>query len=333
MDHGVQSVLTTKAEAQHEMHLVKADLTNAHDEVTLESAGAALATRGMPAPLLNAYQRCALERSARLSALGIPTMAPLRIDRGLPQGCPASPIICAVALEEVLRDLTRPWEARGMGLHLDEETRALLAFADDDDLLADTAELASAMLNDVRETLRGASMDLQPRKWQWLAMQYVRDGDRESPSGRPCSTASRANHISWDCDVDKRCHRDGYDASYATSVGNMVAQQGGVAVLESGVCSASPALQQRHHARRALRHGDGGHTAKGQGRIVDDLLDSIVLGETDQTQERGGVGHCLPTAEGRRQEQLQLSQALPVGAGTGPAVADLSRTFGPNGQW
>lgn len=37
---------------------------------------------------------------------------PVHLDRGLPQGCPASPVIFEVVLEKVLRDLTWSLDAR-----------------------------------------------------------------------------------------------------------------------------------------------------------------------------------------------------------------------------
>lgn len=62
---------------------------------------------------------------------GIATLESARLNKGLPRGCPASPVLFAVVLEEVVRDLTRSWKERGMGVHMDGARIALLAFADD----------------------------------------------------------------------------------------------------------------------------------------------------------------------------------------------------------
>lgn len=48
---------------------------------------------------------------------------------------------------------------------------ALLAIADEARLQADTAEMAVVMLAQLLETLRRASMDVQPRKCQRFALQ------------------------------------------------------------------------------------------------------------------------------------------------------------------
>lgn len=65
-------------------------------------------------------------------------------------------------------DPARSWE---------ELSYSELAFADDGYLLADTAEIASVMLAELREALRRASMGLQPRNCQWLALCSMIDID------------------------------------------------------------------------------------------------------------------------------------------------------------
>lgn len=134
---------------------MKTDLTKADQKVTLQSVWVALASTGTPTPLLKANLRCAVERSVRFSAPGMPTTEAVHLDRGLPQGCPASPVIFTVVLEEVLRDLTRSWDARGMGLYLDGERSALLALAVGVYLLADTAEMASVTLDIAGDLAKG----------------------------------------------------------------------------------------------------------------------------------------------------------------------------------
>lgn len=117
---------------------------------------------------MKAYLRCATERAIRLKTPGIEATEWVHSDKGLPQGCPASPVIFAVVLEEFLRDLLDRWGAEDKGLHIDGGRLALLAFADDVYILAGTAEMAQAMLGDLRDTLRKASMTLQPDKCSWM---------------------------------------------------------------------------------------------------------------------------------------------------------------------
>lgn len=79
---------------------------------------------------------------------------------GLPQQCPASPVLCMVVLGEGIFSLVQGWQQRV----------ALLAFADGAYLLVDDVEITADMMGGLRNIPRSASIDLQPVKCQWLPL-------------------------------------------------------------------------------------------------------------------------------------------------------------------
>lgn len=70
--------------------------------------------------------------------------------------------------------------------HMDPVRVALLAFADDVDLLANTTEMAATTLEELCATLRRASMDLQPSKMSMATMPNLLGLGGAQYGGTPC---------------------------------------------------------------------------------------------------------------------------------------------------
>lgn len=96
LTRSVTGLMEKSHERKKELHVVKTDLTNAYDEVVLHNVLAAMTRRGTPTPMVKAYLRGAIEISVRFTAPGITTTDAVHLHEGLPQGCPASPIILTV---------------------------------------------------------------------------------------------------------------------------------------------------------------------------------------------------------------------------------------------
>ncbi|GFR13725.1 retrovirus-related Pol polyprotein from type-1 retrotransposable element R2 [Trichonephila clavata] len=79
--------------------------------------------------------------------------APIALQSGVKQGCPLSGILFNIAIDQVLRSVQE-----------DRSHRAVLAFADDLVLLADSAEEMQEMLQTTDEELRALCMHLNPNK-------------------------------------------------------------------------------------------------------------------------------------------------------------------------
>lgn len=113
----VQGVMDQAQEWGEHIHVVKTDLKNTYDRVTLPGLAGTLTRRGMLASLLRAHFRRVVSRHVTFSAPGMPKIESALFQKGLPQGCPASPVLFTAFREDALNDLERP---RGKAFPLTE---------------------------------------------------------------------------------------------------------------------------------------------------------------------------------------------------------------------
>lgn len=256
-----------------------------------------------------AHLSCALERMLRFHAPCIVTSDWVHLEIGLPP----TPVCFALVLAEVLRDLTRQWEERDVGLQMDGARVALLALADDVYLLAETAEMAAICSNHC-----GARFGVPPCIFS-----------PESASGYPGNIPR-----TW------RGSTGGHTvpcAAHMTVLGTVASARDPVGVAThhrlqqawkawwaprmllhcwKAGCSAWARRSSPFNICGALGKGGGCHALGG-------VLDYAVLDESDLAEGDRGVGRKFRRWRPRAVLLLNKFRSFTVGTRSGQAVADL----------
>ena len=101
--------------------------------------------------------------------LGRETSAPVRLDRGVPQGAPESPVIFTMVVEMVLRRVMDMWRARGAGLMMDGVWNCCVCYADDLVLLARSPYMLEGMCADLIVEFRRIGLGVGAEKTHWTS--------------------------------------------------------------------------------------------------------------------------------------------------------------------
>ena len=126
---------------------VAADFRKAFDSITHDKLCNSLYQQGVPKVYTHVLRRLYTEKSAQVQTYKLSKA--FSICRGTRQGDPLSPILFNSALEDLMRQLTPSWVARGRGIEKGGRMLANLRFADVLFLLAPTADPARGMLEDL----------------------------------------------------------------------------------------------------------------------------------------------------------------------------------------
>ena len=103
--------------------------------------------------------------------LGTVSSNKVRMNRGLPQGAPESPVIFTMIMELVLRDMLKSWITRKLAWRLDDFALAAICYAHDVVLVAASVAAAEVMVAEVIAKLK----DVGGQKTHWTSYPKMMD--------------------------------------------------------------------------------------------------------------------------------------------------------------
>ena len=159
------------------------DLKKAFDHVSHVAAFDAMDQQGVPLAAQALIAKL-WDLTTVVGKLGREASQPVRLDRGVPQGAPESPVIFTMVVEMVLRKVMPRWQARGAGWKLDEVWVCCVCYADDIVLTAHSPRILEGMCADIIAEFRNIGLGVGAEKTHWTSMpprpgeQLVVDGSR-----------------------------------------------------------------------------------------------------------------------------------------------------------
>lgn len=166
----LQGVVKMQKLAQKELNLVFLDLLKAFDTVQHQSIAKALTRKGMPElvvkSVLNMYEGATT--SVKCGGVNTRTLA---INNGVQQGCPLSPFLFNLVLDELLECLERTV----YGVLLQDQAVSSLAVADDLVLMAPTEFQISELMLKCEEFYNEKGLSVNAKKSQSLRVLPVKD--------------------------------------------------------------------------------------------------------------------------------------------------------------
>ena len=129
--------------------------------------------------------------------LGREESNPVRLDRGVPQGAPESPIIFTMVVEMILGRAMRRWRTSGAGWRLDDVWISCVCYADDIVLIASCPRVLARMCNDLIQEFKSIGLGVGTEKTHWT-----------SSPGRPGEAINVDGHsVVWGGGVIDLCRR------------------------------------------------------------------------------------------------------------------------------
>lgn len=90
-------------------HNTNTDLSKAYESVSIELIAKTMYANGTPSAFVKTYFQMCLERKIVFVAPGIPATKSIALKKGLPQGCPTSPVVLTIVVDFFLRGLVGKW--------------------------------------------------------------------------------------------------------------------------------------------------------------------------------------------------------------------------------
>ena len=153
--------------------VVQLDVKKAFDHVDHRAAVKAMKLQGVS--LFSMALIAAIWNGSCMKVrLGTVSSNKVRMNRGLPQGAPASPVITMV-IELVLRDLIKSWIARKLAWRLDDFVLAAICYADDVVLVAASVAAAEVVVAEVIAKLKEVGRTVGAQKTHWTSFPKMTD--------------------------------------------------------------------------------------------------------------------------------------------------------------
>ena len=149
--------------SRSELNIGFVDVSKAFDSIPHTAIWNALARRGVPSVIINLIREMYARSYTAFEVAGTRT-SPIPIRSGVKQGCPLSPFLFNLVLDDLISSL----KDSKIGVSLDSLKVNCLAFADDIVLIADSKYDLQAGLNLALEFFRTLSMTINVKKCETL---------------------------------------------------------------------------------------------------------------------------------------------------------------------
>jgi hypothetical protein len=166
--HIVRVVAEKSAEWGEELWISALDVEKAFDRVHHSCLFEALLDGGIDAAVVASLRRLYLDMRAYVVPWPGAKSQEFRIERGVRQGDPLSPLLFNLVLNQVLGEVTPIWKRRGygtnVGMSISGERLTHVMFADDMTLIARSSTSMRRMLKMLRDALLRRGLSLHPAK-------------------------------------------------------------------------------------------------------------------------------------------------------------------------
>ena len=128
----LQNIIKQQKKKRKEYNIVFLDLAKAFDSVSHQSVRKGLARKGIPPAVIEGIMDM-YKRSTTKISVGSQTTRTKDVNSGVKQGCPLSPLLFNLIMDELLERL----KTKKIGVQIGEELITFMAFADDLDLVTE----------------------------------------------------------------------------------------------------------------------------------------------------------------------------------------------------
>ena len=148
------------------LYVAQLDLKKAFDRILHSAVLDALRLQGASVQCL-AVAAALLKNSTSKISLGHVSTASIRLNRGLPQGAPESPLLFFIVTDMVLPELLRIWKARGSGWSFAGFSLSALGYADDIILVSTNKKDLQRMILEVIQAFLDVGLEVGTDKCHW----------------------------------------------------------------------------------------------------------------------------------------------------------------------
>lgn len=161
----VQQFLQKKKAKNKEIHLAFIDLKQAYDSVPRSGLWKAMNHLNLPSKLITAVQTIYKGNTVHVK-IGNQIITSFETSKGLLQGCPTSPTLFKIFLENTLKNWKQ--KCQGMGVPIRDEYLYTLCFADGQIVIAQDEEDLSYMVRKLRDEYTKAELEINLKKTEYL---------------------------------------------------------------------------------------------------------------------------------------------------------------------
>ena len=148
------------------LYVAQLDLKKAFDRILHSAVLDALRLKGASVQCL-AVTAALLQNSTSKISLGHVSTSSIRLNRGLPQGAPESPLLFVIVTDMVLSKLLRIWKARGSGWSFSGFSLSAVSYADDILLLSTSKRDLQLMISEVIQAFLDVGLEVGTDKCHW----------------------------------------------------------------------------------------------------------------------------------------------------------------------
>jgi hypothetical protein len=166
--HIIREVVEKSAEWGEELWIAALDVEKALDRVHHSCLFDALLDGGIDTAAIAAMRRLYLDMQAYVVLWPGAQSRAFRVERGVRQGVPLSPLLFNLVLNQVLAEVTPTWKRRGYGTNIGRpltgERMTHVMFADDMTIISRSLTSMKRMLKTLRDALSRRGLNLHPAK-------------------------------------------------------------------------------------------------------------------------------------------------------------------------
>ena len=148
------------------LYVAQLDLKKVFDRILHSAVLDALRLQGASVQCL-AVVAALLKNSTSKISLGHVSTVSIRLNRGLPQGAPESPLIFVIVIDMVLNKLLRTWKARGSGWSFSGLSVSAVCYADDIMLPSTSNKDLQLMISEVIQTFSTVGLEVGTDTCHW----------------------------------------------------------------------------------------------------------------------------------------------------------------------